>query len=339
MKNRMLHRTALCALLVFTPFEVEAEILISKPLADILGPQASEHIQKLPKLETLYQVNGEQRFDGKYLVADQIVFGKGAKLIFTDVSSSIIVIAANKIKFTDPSEVVTIQKLTPPSGQNGASGAAGANGSGWGGHGSAGNTGANGAPGLKQPVVLFFTAHFESPAGAPMNGALPLKLLLPSSSGGVGGTGGPGGSGEKGDPASGSHRHFPRGCVGGRDGGSGGNGGPGGKGGDGGPGSEGLAVGLIAPDKAAELFSYAEIVNPGGNGGAGGSGGAGGAGGPGGDPDGSEFPCDTRKAGAPGNPASPQNLGSGSAGVQGPRGQNKLLILPSQASPYLQTKS
>jgi hypothetical protein len=334
----MLARIVLYSLLVLAPLQVRAEVLIAKSLADNLGPVASEQIRKLPTLISLYQVNGVQRYEGSFLVADEIVFGKGAKLVFTDVNSPLIVIAANKIKLTDPSEGITVQREAPPSGETGATGAPGADGTGWGGHGSPGNTGGNGGAGLKQPVVLFFTAQFESPSGAPLNGALPLTLMLPASAGGTGGTGGHGGNGNNGDPASGDHRHFPRGCVGGRNGGSGGNGGPGGRGGDGGPGSDGVAVALIAPEKAADLFSYAVILNQGGAGGFQGSGGAGGGGGAGGDPAGSEFPCDTRHAGLPGNPPNPPNLGNGSPGTAGARGQNKLLILQAQTSPYLENK-
>lgn len=284
---------------------------------DILAVVQSIRDQKLQKLSLPLVVEGEQSINAWFIVADRIVFKKGAKLIFSNASRSQhqpFEIIANDVVSEDPTSpgMITFEKadaLPAPAVEGQApGGASGTYDGDSGSPGAAGEAGNLGASGQAAPKLVLAVKQLDGGLIVDLTGGK-------GGQGGKGQKGGDGGAGAKGSPASQSMFDCKAGGGKGGNGGRGGNGGAGGSGGDGG---EGGTVTLLSATDQLQPGTLRIIVD-GGVGGAGGDGGPGGNPGPGG-PGGQEAEpyCRGGASGAMGAPGGPGARGS--TGNQGKHG-------------------
>ncbi len=265
-------------------------------------------------------VNGVTRFDGWFIVADQVIFKSGSQLVFSKQaldSRRSFFIVAKTLTSEDNNAPGTITYEQPPVAVASATpgqAASGAPGSydGYGGQrGLPGNPGVPGQTGFTAPSLTVTVQ--QVPNSGP---AIDFRGAL-GGEGGQGQKGGDGGAGAKGSPA--SQSAFDCKAGGGR-GGDGGQGGPGGVGGSGGPGGNGGTVTIISTDtllpSLTQKFRVLISAGVGGRGGAPGIGGNGGPGGPGGQ---DARPYCGGGSGGNGGPTGPggQAGNTGASGVDG----------------------
>ena len=297
-------------------------------LKQVLPPEVVTKLAEATS-QKVFAVSGTERFRGQVLQADQIVFGDGGHLVLESIDAPWIVIASRQLKFQNPENYskISFAPRAPLLGEDGRPGRAGSGGTGDGGNGGAGGAGLSGRSGGSPvlPKLYIVVDQVLSPTGEPP--AVNLAIMGNGGDGGPGGNGGrggPGGNGARGRTASDGPFHCKRG---GQPAGNGGAGGQGGRGGDGGAGGRGVDLVIAASPKAIEALSFVRVYNAGGFGGTPGSpgspgqGGSGGAGG-----NGSRF-CSGGPRGSNGGSPSPANLGKGSQGVEGTKGQFELLTV------------
>jgi hypothetical protein len=216
-------------------------------------------------------VEGEQTFrSGSVLIASEVIFRPGSKLIFApsnfsqSVEQSVYLIARRVVveaSATPPvitwSGGLLAQRSPPPAGKA-APGAAGYDGS-PGGRGADGADGSVGTAGRSPPILYLATKEI-------LGGRIAIDWRgQDGGTGGAGQAGGEGGRGGSGRPASSSLFDCRRGPGDGGRGGDGGNGGSGGLGGRGGDG--GLVVFLAMPEDVAPLAERIHLdVSPGAGG-------------------------------------------------------------------------
>lgn len=299
-----------------TPIEIAAA-----ERADELAPIAREADNIFAfDPDRVVEINGTVLWTSYLLAAQEIRFGSGATLIFSDGARDArnsFFIVADRLIITDQANPPTIswQRDAPaPAGDRGQA-ATGANGQTWGAAGQPGAAGAqgnSGATGTNAPNITIIMRTLEA-------GGFTLDFRGgEGGTGGVGQRGGDGGNGHQGSPAQ-NQMHCVLGVctaigcrAGPGRGGNGGNGGNGGSGGIGGDGGRGGAVTVASLSEHLPVFLQTLRIDVGGGqGGTGGQRGAGGNGGAGG-PEGSR----TSWCGPAG-----RNGSAGTAGIEGASGQ------------------
>lgn len=254
-----------------------------------LAPRVRVPISLKPRRE----IDGDFVIDSWFFGAKELIFKKGARLIFSQAAMAKrteLFVVAKTITVEDGVGTITCQTATPPAqGDRGqaASGSAGTSDGGNGAPGADGLAGVEGLAGQSAPDITVFVST--------LSGAGNLEINTAGGQGGVGGIGqrgGDGGSGARGGPARQAYRDagWPIGKVwlpfceaGPGRGGDGGSGGAGGSGGKGGKGGRGGNVSLCTAAANQQILTQAiNVVTAGGQGGQGGSGAAGGSGGAGG---------------------------------------------------------
>ena len=288
-------------------------------------------IQAAPLQDSL-DVLGTIVQNSNVLRVNTLTFYDDAVLVFTDVTSDFIVIAAQElvIDLNNPNVLAVItrpvgstadqQFATMLEGANGANGANGAAGVGQTSHrGNDGGAGKNGMPGgnggtLTLPDIFLFTQQLTLGANTPPNTEVLTFFFngVLGGNGGKGGNGGEGGAGARGaDSSSGVFN-----CnYSGGDGGTGGPGGQAGRGGNAGNGGDGAWVSFYSPigsqlnltisvqqqGAPAGVSGTAGVVGRGGLGGQGGSGSTWCGGGHGGSSGSTPPPATAGSPGQPGN--------------------------------------
>jgi hypothetical protein len=265
-------------------------------LADLRDPGVRRHPGD-------FVVDGTTPLDGRFLVADRLVFRPGGRLVVSAEaqagSRSFFVVAREVVsESAEQPGTVTWERprvvVPPPPGQA-ASGPDGRGDGASGKTGEAGRAGAAGYPGADAPTFTLATLRSS-----------PLVVDFEGREGGPGGRGqkgGDGGDGAQGSPAVARIAWCERGAG---DGGSGGSGGGGGAGGNGGRGGRGGTFTLLTP--AGVLEETLESIEVRLSGGAGGTPGRGGEGGEGG------------RGGRRGAPHKPVCKDDGNDGADGQRG-------------------
>ncbi|WP_370614039.1 hypothetical protein [Citrobacter portucalensis] len=253
----------------------------------------------VPRLRTTIELSKSQRvisgdvfIDSWFFGAKEILFKKGARLIFSAnalTKRSELFIAAQTIIIEDGVGTITCQVLSPSDQVDRGQAASGAPGLGEGAHGSAGAGGLDGVAGIDGQNAPNITLFVSTLAG---NGNLEINVKGGSGgNGGRGQKGGDGGTGSRGSSARqasqdilfGGKAWLPYCASGPGTGGTGGAGGAGGPGGVGGIGGNGGTVTLCADPNNHQILTQAiNVVVEGGAGGKGGEGGLGGGGGAGG---------------------------------------------------------
>ena len=337
MLTRTLSLAGLLALLSVTP---QAQQVIVTDLADVLPAEALAALESPKDVQTVFPVSAEERFEGQYLFADQIVFSEGGHLVLESVDAPFVLIATRSLKFEDPDAYSRISFARPDLAQppQASGGADGPDGSGR--NGRHGRPGADGQPGStgrtgtshSLPDLYIYTQSVEAPQGSPPFVSLAvLGAGIDGGPGGQGWNGGDGGDGFKGRDAS-------SGLVqcnwGGGDGGDGGDAGRGGRGGAGGAGGDGLDLRIIGPRAVADVLSYTRVLNVGGFGGRGGAPGQAGTTGDRGGMGRGEGHCGGGRSGRDGRMPSPADLGRGPDGADGVKGTFELVV-PASAAAYL----
>jgi hypothetical protein len=295
-------------------------------------------------LTSSYVVEGTRIFDGPVLLARDLVFQPGSRLVLEDVKGfsgeqGERYIAARTIRVLPGGATPIITWGRPQSSEGkpvpvgkAGPGPMGATHGSEGGPGEPGQIGNPGYPGRSAPSVIVFVSQW-------IGGPLAVDLAgQAGQEGGLGQQGGDGGFGRQGSP--GVTSLFD--CrSGGGDGGRGGVGGAGGRGGTGGRGGNGGTFVVVSTENtiktALEALTVSLAGGAGGPGGKGGSGGGGGQGGSGGNGSGH---CRGGMPGPNGGPG-PEGLAgaSGPDGVPGlygfshfsPGQLNRALGAPSQA--------
>lgn len=254
-----------------------------------LAPRVRVPISLKPRRE----IEGDVVIDSWFFGARELVFKKGARLIFSQAAiakRSELFVVAKIITVEDGVGTITCQSATPPAqGDRGqaASGGAGTSEGGNGAPGADGLAGVDGLSGQSAPDITVFVStlsgngNLEISTGGGQGGA-----------GGIGQRGGDGGAGARGSSARQAYRDagWPIGKVwlpaceaGPGRGGDGGAGGAGGGGGRGGKGGRGGNATLCTSAANQQILTQAiNVVTNGGQGGPGGPGAAGGNGGGGG---------------------------------------------------------
>ena len=337
MLTRTLSLVGLLALLSVAP---RAQQVIVTDLADVLPAEALAALQSPKDVQTVFPVSSEERFEGQYLFADQIVFSEGGHLVLESVDAPFVLIATRSLKFEDPNAYSRIsfarpEPTTPPQATDGSDGP---NASGR--SGRHGRPGANGRPGTTGrtgashalPDLYIYTQSVEAPQGVPP--FVSLAVLGAGIDGGDGGQGGNGGDGGDGYSGLVAAPGFPDCKRGGGDGGPGGDAGQGGQGGAGGTGGDGLTLQIIAPRAVADVLSYTRVLNVGGFGGRGGTPGRAGRPGDGGERGRGRGNCGGGSSGRDGRTPSPADLGRGLDGADGVKGTFELVV-PANSVAYL----
>lgn len=310
---------------------VNAQKIIEAEIKEALPQSVIDKIENTTDITSVFSVGNDEHFSGQVIKANEIVFSENARLTFDNIDAPWIVLVADKIKFQNPNRPARITfsstNISEPSKASNGSNGANANGRN-GRHGKPGANGHTGTTGItgktkNLPHIYIVTKELTSPNGMPA--FAPLAILgngLRGGKGGKGGNGGNGGKGYSGLKAASGVLDCKRGAG---NGGRGGNAGLGGKGGQGGKGGNGVSVTIISTSIANEAFSYIQLLNSGGIGGPGGSPGHNGNSGEGGGMGRGTGHCSGGRSGSRGSIPNPSNLGYGSEGTDGSKG-NFLLV-------------
>ena len=295
-------------------------------------------IKAAPAIKAVIPITGSESFGDQIIKADEIQFDSGAHLVFTNLSAPWIAIVAHRFKFRDPFAYSFIERnMSVRAGADGGTGSPGARGADDLGEtnrrGNDGHPGGPGGPGgggttVQLPTLyiiaeqLLDNANKEIPAGI-----LNLAVLIRGIDGGSGGVGGKGGDGgHAGNGKEGATSAFD--CKDGPGpGGNGGTAGVGGHGGAGGNGGNGGTVFFVALQPASDAFSYSRVNNQYGAPGNVGRGGPPGSPGGGGGGAGRNGWCGPSGPGNPGVYPNPVNLGDGSPGQNGAKGEMYVVTL------------
>ena len=295
-------------------------------------------IKAAPAIKAVIPITGSESFGDQIIKADEIQFDSGAHLVFTNLSAPWIAIVAHRFKFRDPFAYSFIGRdMSVRAGADGGTGSPGARGADDLGEtnrrGNDGHPGGPGGPGgggttVQLPTLyiiaeqLLDNANKEIPAGI-----LNLAVLIRGIDGGSGGVGGKGGDGgHAGNGKEGATSAFD--CKDGPGpGGNGGTAGVGGHGGAGGNGGNGGTVFFVALQPASDAFSYSRVNNQYGAPGNVGRGGPPGSPGGGGGGAGRNGWCGPSGPGNPGVYPNPVNLGDGSPGQNGAKGEMYVVTL------------
>ncbi|WP_085970625.1 hypothetical protein [Bradyrhizobium elkanii] len=295
-------------------------------------------IKSAPAIKSVIPISGSESFAQQIIKADEIQFDSGAHLVFTNLSAPWVAVVAHRFKFRDPLAYSYVERdLSVRAGADGGTGALGARGADDLGEtnrrGNDGHPGGPGGPGgngltLQLPTLyliaeqLLDNTNKEIPAGT-----LNLAVLVRGIDGGNGGIGGRGGDGGRaGNGKEGATSPFD--CKNGPGpGGNGGTAGTGGRGGAGGNGGNGGTIYFLALQPASDTFSYSRVNNQYGIAGNVGRGGPPGSPGPGGGGAGRNGWCGPSGPGNPGGYPNPVNLGDGSPGQNGEKGEMYVITL------------
>lgn len=295
------------------------ELDLSTELTDDVD-EIIQQIKATPKKDLVSIINRFEIAD-KIIRTENIVFHNNSELVFTNFDLPYVIIAAKNLKFNAPQIKSTVKmgefNLAVLKGDKGATG-------GNGGPGQPGSDGGNGSKGkLKDiPDIYLFVENIATDHGELSTFDWQIQFNgLKGGEGGEGGIGGNGGNGSSGRTSS-SGPGFCR--RGGGDGSRGGNSGKGGKGGEGGDGGDGAIVYLVGSKQTTDRLTYAKYFLEGGAGGEGGQPGASGKGGSGGAGGSGSRHCSGGDRGS--NGAAMGNLGQGSKGIDGERGEVKIII-------------
>ena len=283
---------------------------------------------KSAERETIFNV-GTETIDRPVIVADKIVFNRGAIAQISKFDWPRVIFFAEEILFANAEVGAQIMRpidvqankpdapdqaaAYPKAGRDGRDGRDGVT----------GRSGATGRKGetISLPDIWIITNRIGAQGSSdPSSTKVNLRIWMPGIDGSEGGDGGRGGDGQAGgDGRDGKARLgiCSRGPGGGGDGGRAGRGG---RGGDGGNGSNGVNVNFVGPRSVIDVLQYTSISNWGGEGGSAGSPGAPGSKGKGGSRGSWPGTCDGPPAGSEGPAANPVDLGSGEPGDDGRKG-------------------
>ncbi|MCU4180588.1 hypothetical protein [Bosea sp. BH3] len=292
----------------------------------------ADSIKSAPNIKDILPITGSESFNQQIIKAEDIVFDKDSKLIIKNLSNEWIAIAARRIKFRDPLTYSFIERdmsmNSAPDGRAGATGPRGADRPGEtnrrGNNGDPGGPGGTGEPGATRqlPTIYIIAEQLLDENSKPIPpGILNLALIVRGFDGGMGGAGGRGGDGgNAGNGKEGADSLFD--CKEGPGpGGDGGAAGMGGMGGAAGNGGAGATLVFVSLKQGAETFSYSRVNNQGGRAGLPGRGGPPGLPGRQGDGAPRNGWCGPSGPGSPGSYPNPANLGNGSIGQDGPKGE------------------
>ncbi len=316
--------------------EVVAPPEVPKEIADA--------IKSAPKIRSVIPITKSETFTQQVIKADEIVFDKDAHLVLANFSYPWVAIVTKTLKFRDASAYSFIEReMSIRAASDGNAGTVGQKGAdNFGETNRRGNDGHPGQPGgrgsdgsaITLPTIYVIAEKLLDDKGKEIPpGILNLAVLVRGIDGGAGGQGGRGGDGgHAGNGKEGASGAFD--ChEGPGPGGTGGTAGQGGRGGNGGAGGAGATLVFVSLKRGADAFSYSRVNNQGGLGGAGGRGGAPGTPGGGGSGAGRNGWCGPSGPGSPGDYPNPANLGGGTNGPDGAKGE-MFVIAVKNLDPY-----
>ncbi|AXT63246.1 hypothetical protein D1816_23820 [Aquimarina sp. AD10] len=301
---------------------------------DSLPIELREDIRETEKIE-IFNI-GTEVLDRNVIIADKVVFNKGALASINNFNWDYVIIMADEFLFADAQVGAQIirkleAKATRPSKPYTPSARPNAGRSGR--HGNHGQKGINGLVGPKGDTVkipdLWLITNRIGIQGANTNESalVNFKIYVPGVSGSRGADGGDGGNGGKGgDGQRGSAGPFD--CRRGPgNGGNGGQAGSGGRAGDGGNGGDGGNIYYVGPESVIDVLQFTSVENYGAKGGEPGIPGLAGRPGSGGARGSRPGLCRGGRSGSGGGNASPKNLGKGVKGVDGKKGNTIAYII------------
>ncbi|MEY9750161.1 hypothetical protein ABIF65_009535 [Bradyrhizobium japonicum] len=354
MKSLLLGTSLLVA---FTPSAFAESIFVDRGAivsrdvseSDVVAPpevpkEIADAIKAAPKIRNVIPITNSETFTQQVIKADEIVFDKNSHLVLANFSYPWVAIAAKNLKFRDASAYSFIERdMSVRAGTDGRQGSPGLRGpDDYGETNRRGNDGHPGQPGglggsggfITLPTIYIIAEKLLDDKNKEIPpGILNLAVLVRGVDGGAGGPGGRGGDGgHAGNGKEGASGAFD--ChEGPGPGGNGGAAGPGGHGGNGGNGGAGATIVFVSLKRGADTFSYSRVNNQGGLGGLGGRGGSPGTPGGGGGGAGRNGWCGPSGPGSPGDYPNPANLGIGSPGSEGGKGE-MFVVAVKNLDPY-----